>query len=170
MAEKPGQSVGDIIARSIVGDQRRYSAGDVLARTKSPAVVISPTDNVLTALGVMAERNIGALLVTEGERLVGILSERDCVRKLDLKGRKAAETAVGDIMTRDVLSVTSDRLIVDCRRIMSERRFRHLPVVDEGRVSGMLSMRDVLEEVIAEEERQIQNLETERLAINKGLY
>jgi len=105
-----------------------------------------------------------------GERLMGILSERDCVRKLDVKGRNARDTTVSDIMTKDVMTVTSDRLVEDCRKIMSERKVRHLPVVDDGKISGVLSIRDVLEEVIAEEERQIQSLETERLAINEGQY
>jgi CBS domain-containing protein len=73
-------------------------------------------------------------------------------------------------MTKDVMTVTSDRLVEDCRKIMSERKVRHLPVVDDGKISGVLSIRDVLEEVIAEEERQIQSLETERLAINEGQY
>lgn len=145
-------------------------ARDVLARTKSGAVAVAPGDTVLDALKMMAERNIGALLVMEGQRLVGLLSERDCVRKLDVKGRSARDTRVADIMTKDVLTVPSDRPLDECRKIMGERRFRHLPVVDNGNVVGVLSIRDVLEEVIAEEERQIQNLETERLAINEGQY
>jgi CBS domain-containing protein len=141
----------------------------MLARSRLPAITIAPTEMILTALALMEARNISALLVTEGERLVGILAERDCVRKLDLKGRRASETAVGDIMTKDVLTVTSDRAVPECRKIMSERKVRHLPVVDEGRIIGVLSIRDVLEEVIAEDERQVQNLATE-LGAYKGLY
>lgn len=172
MTEKVGQSVSDIVGRWIVGragQRAGWTASDMLARSRFPAISIAPTERVLTALALMEARNISALLVTEGDRLVGILAERDCVRKLDLKGRRASETAVGDIMTKDVLTVTSDRAVSECRKIMSERSVRHLPVVDEGRIIGVLSIRDVLEEVIAEDERQVQNLATE-LAAYKGLY
>jgi CBS domain-containing protein len=151
-------------------EKSERKVSDILARTRSGAIAVAPTDTVLSALTVMAERNIGAVLVVSGERLMGILSERDCVRKLDVKGRNARDTTVSDIMTKDVMTVTSDRLVEDCRKIMSERKVRHLPVVDDGKISGVLSIRDVLEEVIAEEERQIQSLETERLAINEGQY
>lgn len=146
------------------------TARDVLARTKTGAIAVAPTDTVLVAMTVMAERNIGAVLVMEGERLVGILSERDCVRKLEVQNRNPRGTRTDDIMTKDVLTVPSDRPLDQCRKIMSERKFRHLPVVDDGKVIGLLSIRDVLEEVIAEEERQIRDLETERAAVNAGLY
>jgi CBS domain-containing protein len=149
---------------------KRKTAKDIAARSKTAPISVAPSDKVFNALSVMAERNIGAVLVMEGERLVGILSERDCVRKLDLKGRAARETSVKDIMTKDVISVPGERDVEECRKIMSERRIRHLPIVDDGKVVGILSIRDVLEEVIAEDERRIQNLETERLAMNTGTY
>src|SRR5215510_10326029 len=122
------------------------------------------------ALEVLSEKNIGAVLVMEGSRLVGIFSERDYARKGELQGRTAGNTPVSEVMTSSVTSVTPDRTVEECRKIMGERRIRHLPVVDGENVVGVLSSRDILDEIIAEDEKLIRDLETERLMTNTGNY
>jgi CBS domain-containing protein len=135
----------------------------VVERKKTGIVGVAPGDSVLAALQVMAERNIGAVLVMESGRLIGILSERDCARKVELRGRSARDTTVAEIMTANVFCVAPGDTIEACRKLMGEKRIRHLPVVEDRRVIGVLSSRDVLEEVIAEDEKVIRQLETERL-------
>jgi CBS domain-containing protein len=139
------------------------TAGEILDQKKTGIVAVRPGDTVLEALRLMAGKNIGAVLVIEAGRLAGILSERDYARKVELAGKTAAATAVREIMTASVVTVTPDQPAQACVRLMSAKRIRHLPVVEGERVVGMLSNRDVLEEVIAEEEKLIRSLETERL-------
>jgi CBS domain-containing protein len=146
------------------------TAALVLARKDSGVIAVSPGDTVRTALELMAARNVGALVVLDDTRLVGIVSERDYARKVELAGRTAAETKVAEIMTEEVVLVTPDTPIGTCNALMHEHRVRHLPVMENGRVAGVLSSRDVLEEVVAEEAKQIQELETERLMIDTGSY
>jgi CBS domain-containing protein len=133
---------------------------------------VGPGDTALDALAMLATRNIGAVAVIEGDRLVGILSERDCARKLDLEGRKAAETQVREIMTPKVIYVTPDHGVDQCLLILRKEHLRHLPVIEGDRLVAFLSVRDVLQEVIAEEEHLIHDLETERLVMttNTGSY
>jgi CBS domain-containing protein len=125
--------------------------------------VVGPEDTVLDALAVFEAKDIGAVAVTEGTRLVGILSERDCARKVELKGRRAADTKAREIMTPNVVYVTPDHRIDQCLQIMRKEHLRHLPVIEGDRLVGFLSARDVLHEVIAEEDHLIHDLETERL-------
>jgi len=139
-------------------------------KQRSGAIAVAPDSTVLAALKTLADHDIGAVLVLQGDRLVGILSERDCVRKVELAGRAAAGVQVRDIMTSKVLSVRPDQTARECRKIMGDARIRHLPVVDGGRVVGVLSSKDILDEVIAEDERVIQQLETERLVTMTGNY
>jgi CBS domain-containing protein len=128
-------------------------------------VAISPDETALIVLALLEAKDIGAVAVVEGDRLVGILSERDCVRKLELKGRRAADTRVREIMTPGVVYVTPDHRIDQCMMIMRKEHLRHLPVVEGDRVVAFLSIRDVLQEVIAEEEHLIHDLEAERLVM-----
>jgi CBS domain-containing protein len=123
---------------------------------------------VLTALAVMAERDVGALVVIEGGRLVGIVSERDCARKVELLGRSAKDTAIREIRTAKVVYVTPDHRVDQCMAIMRRDRIRHLPVIEGDRVIAVLSNRDVLEEAIAEEEHFIHDLELDRLVMTIG--
>ena len=125
---------------------------------------------VKAALEVLSEKNIGAVLVIEGSRLVGIFSERDYARKGELQGRTAANTPIREVMTSSVASVTPDQTVEECRKIMGEKRIRHLPVVDGEKVIGVLSSKDILDEIIAEDEKLIRDLETERLMTNTGNY
>jgi len=105
---------------------------------------VSPEATVLDALREMADKNIGAVLVMDHGRLAGIFSERDYARKLELKGRPAGETCVREVMTEQVVGVRPDDSVDECMAIMTERRIRHLPVVDGGEVAGIVSIGDVV--------------------------
>jgi CBS domain-containing protein len=132
-------------------------------KRQAGVISVPPDSSVLSALRVLAERNIGAVLIVEGGRLVGIFSERDYARKGELQGRTASTTPVREVMTPEVASVAPDRSVQDCRNIMGEMRIRHLPVVERDRVIGVLSSKDVLDQIIAEDKKVIKNLEIEQL-------
>ncbi|HEY5728287.1 MAG TPA: CBS domain-containing protein [Acidimicrobiia bacterium] len=119
-----------------------------------------PADTtVYKALQVMAERGVGALLVMDGERLVGIVSERDYARKVILLDRVSRRTAVSEIMTGDPQTVTPSNSVTDCMTLMTELRVRHLPVVEDDGVVGLISIGDVVKHVISEQESLIAQLE-----------
>jgi len=120
---------------------------------------IQPGASVYEALERMAERDIGALLVMEGDSLEGIFSERDYARKIALHGKSSAETPVSDVMTPEVLCIGPDHRIENCMALMTEKHIRHLPVLEEGKVVGVISIGDVVKEVIAEQEFVIEQLE-----------
>jgi len=121
---------------------------------------VSPDDTVLNALQLMATHDVGALLVLDGERLVGIFSERDYARKIILHGKASKDTKVSEIMSDKVLYVTLERTIDECMAIMSERHFRHLPVMDDQqKVVGIVSIGDLVKETICEQEFIIRQLE-----------
>lgn len=121
---------------------------------------IEPEDPVLEAIRMMAERHVGALLVMRGTELAGILSERDYARKVVLLGRSSAETPVWQIMTSPVITVSPDNSVQDCMRLMTDRRIRHLPVMEGGKVVGMISIGDLVKAVIEEQQQTIEQLET----------
>ena len=118
-----------------------------------------PDDTVFQALHLLAEYEAGALMVMDQGRLVGIISERDYTRKIALQGRSSKDTLVKDIMTRDVLYVTPKTSTRDCMALMSEKNIRHLPVLDGSTVLGMISVRDILDDTIADHELTIAQLE-----------
>ncbi len=120
---------------------------------------VPPEAPVLEAIRLMAEHGVGALLVMQGEQLVGVVSERDYARKVILKGRSSNETEVRQIMSAPVLTVRADQSVHDCMRIMSEHRIRHLPVVDDNGVIGVLSIGDLVRAVLEEQQRTIADLE-----------
>jgi CBS domain-containing protein len=120
---------------------------------------VSPADSVLHSIEVMAERQIGALLVMDDGSLLGIISERDYARKVILKNRSSRDTPVGDIMTAPAVTVTPDDTVHHCMELMTDGRFRHLPVVEAGRVVGMLSIGDLVKAVIEEQSEKIEQLE-----------
>ena len=122
-------------------------------------IAIAPEEPVLEAIQLMADHHIGAVLVMRGEELLGILSERDYARKVILKGRSSAETAAWEIMSSPVQSVTPNDTVHTCMRLMTERRFRHLPVVEADRVVGMLSIGDLVRAVIEEQQQEIAQLQ-----------
>jgi len=116
---------------------------------------VTPEAPVLEAIRMMAEHGVGALLVMQGEQLLGVVSERDYARKVILKGRSSNETPVRQIMSSPVLTVRADQSVHDCMRIMSEKRIRHLPVVDDDGVIGVLSIGDLVRSVLEEQQRTL---------------
>jgi CBS domain-containing protein len=131
---------------------------DILGSKSREIFSIGPDEPVLAAVQMMADRSVGALLVMRGNELVGIVSERDYARKVVLKGRSSAETAVWEIMTAPVVTVGPEETVSTCMVVMTERKFRHLPVVANGRVLGMLSIGDLVKAVIEEQQREIVEL------------
>ncbi len=120
---------------------------------------ISPDATVFEALKLMADRNVGALLVVEGEKLVGIFSERDYARKVILKGKSSREIPVNEIMSTRVVFVRPNQTIDECMALMTEKRIRHLPVLQSGKLIGLISIGDVVKTVISEQEFIIHQLE-----------
>ncbi len=133
---------------------------------------LDPEASVLDAIRLMAERDVGAVVVMQGDQLAGILSERDCARKLELEGRTAHGTPVSAIMSADVVTVAPDTGVDQCRKLMSVHRIRHLPVCDGGRIVGVLSTRDVLEDVIEEDHARLRDVNAQDLVNtrNPGVY
>jgi len=120
---------------------------------------IRPDETVYEAVKRMAEKGIGALLVMEGDRIVGIVSERDYARKIVLSGRSSKETAVAVIMTTQVLCVGPQQTTEECMAIMTENRVRHLPVMDKGKLIGLVSIGDLVKDIISEQQFIIEQLE-----------
>ena len=117
-----------------------------------------PDTTVFEALRLMAEKDIGALLVFESDQLVGIFSERDYARKVILQGKSSTETLVGEIMTPQVVYVRPEQTIEECMALMTEKRIRHLPVMEAGLVVGLISIGDVVKSIISEQEFVIEQL------------
>ncbi len=120
---------------------------------------IGPSDTVYEAIRKMAEHEIGALLVMEGEQVVGIVTERDYARKVALAGRSSKETAVSAVMTSHVLCVGPSQTTEECMAIMTENRVRHLPVIDNGKLIGLVSIGDLVKDIISEQQFIIEQLE-----------
>jgi CBS domain-containing protein len=135
------------------------TVGQLLQVKGTDVYSVAPQDSVLRAIEVMATRHVGALLVMKEGSLIGIISERDYARKVILKNRSSHDTPVGDIMTSPAVSVTPEDTVHRCMQIMTEGRFRHLPVVKGGRVVGMLSIGDLVKAVIQEQTEHIEQLE-----------
>ena len=132
-----------------------------ILRSKSDPTVytVVPTASMFDALKLMAEKNIGAILIMEGESIVGMLSERDYARKVVLMGRSSKETPVRDIMTRPVLYVGPQQSTEECMALMTEKRLRHLPVLDDGKVIGLISIGDLVKDIISEQNFVIEQLQ-----------
>ena len=128
-------------------------------RTFAEVFAVKPSTTVFDAIVLLAEKSVGALMVMEGDRLVGIFSERDYTRKIAILGKNSRETLVADIMTSPVLFVTLKNRTRECMALMSEKNIRHLPVMDNGKVVGMLSIRDLMNDIIADHEFTISQLE-----------
>ncbi len=120
---------------------------------------VHPDDTVLDAIKVLAEKDIGALLVDKNDKPVGIFTERDYARKVYLKGKSSLETAVRDIMVAPVVCARSDQTIEECMAVMTAKHFRHLPVVDGDELVGMVSIGDLVKSVIADQQFTIEQLE-----------
>ena len=135
------------------------SIRQILQGKKLGLVSVTPDTTVYRALEIMAEHEVGALLVIDGDRLVGIFSERDYARKVALSGQQTRTTTVGAVMTEKVLYVTPEQTVSQCLGLMTEKRFRHLPVMENGKVLGVVSIGDLVKEKIAEQDFIIEQLE-----------
>ena len=131
----------------------------ILAEKGTTVHAVAPGDSVYTALERMAEHNVGALMVLEGERLVGVVSERDYARKVILLGRASRDTTVRDVMSTPVETVGIDDTVTTCMNRMTAKRIRHLPVVQEGRLVGVVSVGDLVKAIIAEQAFEIEQLQ-----------
>lgn len=134
------------------------TARDILERKGRAVWSVRPDAPVFAAIESMASHGVGALLVMDGERLVGIVSERDYARKVILQGKSSKDTPVRDIMTSRVAYGTLDTTIEQCMAIMTQQRIRHLPILDGGRVAGVLSIGDLVKTIIAEQKFVIEEL------------
>ena len=128
-------------------------------KSNQATYTITPQATVLEAISLMADKGIGALIVAEGERMVGIVSERDYARQVVLMERSSYNTLVRDIMTSAVLAVTADETTERCMAIMTEKRMRHLPVLSGDNIIGIVSIGDLVKEVISEQQQIIEHLE-----------
>jgi CBS domain-containing protein len=131
----------------------------ILATKGNEIWSIEPDATVYDAIHLLAEKEIGALLVMEGDELIGVISERDYARQIILKDKSSRKTLVRDIMTSKVITSEPNQEIADCMSMMTEKRIRHLPVVERGRVVGVVSIGDVIKAVIAEQQATIVDLE-----------
>lgn len=127
-----------------------------------PAIVhaVSPGASVLDALKIMMEKNISALLVTEGEQLQGIFTERDYARKIILQGKSSKDTAISEVMTRNPHTIAPDEAIDRCMQLMTNNHFRHLPVLDGGTVVGIISIGDLVKSIIEDQQQTISQLQS----------
>jgi len=121
--------------------------------------VVRPDESVFNALNLMADKDVGALLVTDKGKLVGIFSERDYARKIVLLGKSSLDTPVRDVMTKNVVYIDSGQSMVDCMEIMTEKRIRHLPVMEDENLIGVISIGDVVKAIISDQEFIIRQLE-----------
>jgi len=132
---------------------------DVLNDKGSEVWTVDPGTTVYEALEIMADKNVGALVVVDDDKLIGIFSERDYARGLALKGKRSRETSVKDTMTDVVVTVSPSHSMKDCMEFMTNQRVRHLPVMEEGRVIGLVSIGDVVKSIMSYQEHMIQQLE-----------
>jgi len=131
----------------------------LLDRKGRHIISVKPDDTVLDAIRVMAEKNIGAVVVMQGSELLGIMSERDYARKVIVKGRASDNTPVADIMTANVLTTSDAETVNKCMSLMTEKKIRHLPVVADDAVVAMISIGDLVEAIIADQQEEIEHLE-----------
>lgn len=132
---------------------------ELLRKRDSAIYRVAPDVTVFDALRLLADYEVGALLVMEGDRLAGVLSERDYTRKVALQGLNSRLTRVAEIMTREVITVSPTTGTRACMALMSQKRIRHLPVVDGAQVLGMISIRDIMDDIIATHEQTIEQLQ-----------
>ncbi|MGH7973286.1 MAG: CBS domain-containing protein [Limisphaerales bacterium] len=134
--------------------------GEILTTKGSTVWTVSPETMVFDAIQMMADKNIGALLVTEGEKLLGIISERDYTRKVALKGKSSKQTAVREIISGQVIHVGPEHTVEECLRLMTDHRIRHLPVLEGDRIVGIISIGDLVNWIISAQHSTIQQLQT----------
>lgn len=130
----------------------------LLDRKGRELISIVQDASVYDAIKLMADRAVGSLLVMDGSDLKGIVTERDYARKVIIKGRSSESTEVGEIMSTDIISATSQQSVNDCMTLMTDRRIRHLPVVDDGEVVGLISIGDLVQAIISDQQEEIEQL------------
>jgi CBS domain-containing protein len=133
---------------------------EILGHKGTNVWTVSPQTTVYDAIHMMADKNVGALLVTEGDSLVGIISERDYTRKVILQGKSSKQTPVKEILSSQIIEVSPSHSIEDCLRLMTEHRVRHLPVLDEGKIVGIVSIGDLVNWIITAQSSTINQLQT----------
>jgi IMP dehydrogenase len=138
------------------------------AKGEKDTFSVAATDTVYHAIEVMADENIGAVLVTEGDRIVGICTERDYARKIALKGLDSRKTLVKDVMTEDMITVNPETTVEQCMALMTKYHIRHLPVEEGDKLVGIVSMRDVMEMLISSKQSRIEQLESYILGNDYG--
>ena len=131
----------------------------LLDRKGRDIISVKPETSVLDAIRLMAEKGIGSLVVMEDQELLGIMSERDYARKVIIKGRSSESTAVSEIMTANVITISSSETVNDCMSVMTEKKIRHLPVVEDNAVIGMISIGDLVKAIISDQQEEIEQLE-----------
>ena len=136
------------------------TVSEILHHKGNQAWSISPEATVFEAIELMADKNVGALLVTEGDKLVGIISERDYTRKVALKGKSSKQTAVREILSGHVVHVAPQNTVEECMRLMTDHRIRHLPVLEGERIVGVVSIGDLVNWIISAQTSTIQQLQT----------
>ena len=137
----------------------------ILGNLPKPVFSVAPGDTVYDAVRIMTDKNVGLVVVLEGDRLVGVLSERDCARGVMLARRVADATPVANLMVRDVITADTTFNFADCLRLMHQRGIRHLPVVQNRKVLGVISVRDLMSEAVSHHAKIIAQLERERMTI-----
>jgi CBS domain-containing protein len=141
---------------------------DVLSKYAGSTACVAPADTVYRALQVMAENNIGAVMVAVGDQMVGIFTERDYCRKIILMGRSSLNTPIEEIMTKKMITVRPDQTLEECIELMTKYHIRHLPVEEGGKIIGMVTMRGVMEMSIASKQERIERLENYILGSDYG--
>ena len=136
-----------------------HTLRQLLGNKTAEVYSVAPNDSVTDAIRLMAQKGVGAVLVMEGAKLVGIISERDYARKVVLHGRSSADTAVREIMTAEVVTVGLQQTVAECMRIVTEHRIRHLPVMDGDEVAGVISIGDLVKAVIEDQKVQLDELQ-----------
>ena len=134
------------------------TAGQFIEQTKRPTWSLSSNNTVRQALQLMADKNIGAIVIKDQDKLTGIFSERDYARKVVLKGKNSTDTKLAEVMSKEVITISSDMQIDACMQLMTDKRVRHLPVVDNGKSIGIISIGDVVKLMINEQKYLIDEL------------
>ncbi|MEY4385548.1 MAG: Hypoxic response protein 1 [Verrucomicrobiota bacterium] len=154
---KPGVKVSQQLHKVMITNA---PISEILKHKGNQVWAVRPDMTVYDALVVMADKNVGALCVTEGDKLIGILSERDYTRKIVLHGRSSRNTRVREIISNLIFSVTPDSSIDECLHLMTDKRVRHLPVLDHGKLAGLISIGDLVNYIITAQQSTIEQLQT----------
>ena len=135
------------------------TVGQFIEQTKRPTLTLSSNNTVRQALQLMADKNIGAIVIKDQDKLIGIFSERDYARKVVLMGKNSTDTKLAEVMSKEVITISSDMQIDACMQLMTDKRVRHLPVVDNGKSIGIISIGDVVRLMIDEQKYLIEQLQ-----------